>query len=128
MARNGKPQLSVFKGREAKLNNAILLVLAIDGPLNIRQVYKRIMAKKDLKHTRYRVVNRRMKALEKEDYIIQVRTERIPQGFLAKLYQPTLRTYLAFAVNRVNFDEFVKSASTSEIITVLAILINTIKK
>ncbi len=111
------------RAERRSLNYAILQVLAIDGPLNIRQVQKRIMAKKDLQHTRYRVVNRRIKILEKEGYLEQVRTERTPQGFIAKLYQPTLRTYLAFALNSVNFDELGKLAE-SDIIAVLAVFAN----
>ena len=124
MRKNGKPVVSVFKGREAKLNRAILLILAQESPLNIRQVFKRVRAHMDLRHTRYRVVNRRMKHLEIEGYIEQVRTEKTLQGFVAKLCQPTFRAYLAFALNCINLDEFVKSARESDIIAVLAALVN----
>jgi hypothetical protein len=32
MTKNGKPRLSVFKGREAKLNKVIFWILAQEGP------------------------------------------------------------------------------------------------
>jgi len=122
-----KPRISVFKGREAKLNKAILLILAEESPLNISQVYKKVRTHKDLQHTRYRVVNRRMKALEKEGYIEQVRTMKTPQGFVAKLYQSTPRAYLAFVLNAINFDMLIQSAEQSDIVILLATFLNAIE-
>ncbi|MBS7615539.1 hypothetical protein KEJ18_07435 [Candidatus Bathyarchaeota archaeon] len=69
MARNGKSRLSVSKGREARLNRTVLLILGQEGPLSIRQVYKKAREHKELSQVRYRVVNRRMKALEQQGYI-----------------------------------------------------------
>jgi len=122
MAKNGGTRISVFKGREARLNRAILLILSHESPLNIRQVYKRVRTHKGLQHVRYRVVNRRMKALEKEGYIEQVGKEKTPQGFVAKLYQTTFRAFLAFALYCIDLNEFVRAADESELVTMLAVL------
>jgi len=120
MTGNGKPKLSVFKGREAKLNRAVLLILAQEGPLNIRQVYKRVRTKKNLYHTRYRVVNRRIKSLEEKGYITQVSIKKTPQGFISKFYQPTTKTYLSFILTNINFEDFVNYAEQSIVILILA--------
>jgi hypothetical protein len=123
MTQNGKLKLSVFKGREAKLNRAILLILARESPLNMRQVYKRVRTYKDLSHTRYRVVNRRMKLLKDEGLLEQVRVEKMPQGFVAKLYQLNVRACLALTLEHIDLDEFIRSATESEVISVLTSLL-----
>jgi DNA-binding Lrp family transcriptional regulator len=123
MARNGIPRLSVFKGREAKLNRAVLLILSQENPLSIRQIHKKVRTYRGLNHTRYRVVNRRMKSLEEEGYIERVRTEKMQQGFIAKLYQMTLRAYLAFALDCTDIDELVRSAKEPDITSILAVLV-----
>ena len=123
MAGNGKPRLSVFKGREAKLNRAVLLILSQESPLSIRQVHKKVRTYRGLNHTRYRVVNRRMKSLEEEGYIERVRTEKIQQGFIAKLYQMTLRAYLAFALDCTDINELILSAEESHITSILAVFV-----
>jgi hypothetical protein len=120
MTQNGKPNLSVFKGREAKLNRVILLILAQESPLSIRQVCKRVRACKGLHHTRYRVVNRRMKSLENEDFIEIVITKKRPQGFVARLCQPTIKTYVALALEAVDFNTIVQTTNEAKLTTLLA--------
>ncbi|MBS7657088.1 hypothetical protein KEJ33_04105 [Candidatus Bathyarchaeota archaeon] len=82
MKLNGKPRLSVFKGREARLNRMVLLILGQEGQLSIRQVYKKARAFKGLGHVRYRVVNRRMKALEREGYIELAEVKKAQRGMI----------------------------------------------
>ena len=50
----------------------------------------------------------------------------MPQGFVAKMYQLTLRAYLAFALDSIYFDGFAKSV-ISDIIAVLAAFAQTSK-
>jgi DNA-binding Lrp family transcriptional regulator len=124
MTGNGKPKLSVFKGREAKLNRAVLLVLAQESPLSIRQVYKRVRACKGFRHTRYRVVNRRMKSLENEGYIEHVATEKRPQGFVARICQPTTKAYVALALEAVNFNALIGSTKEDKLTALLATILD----
>ena len=124
MTRNGKPKLSVFKGREAKLNKAILFVLTNESPLSIRQVCKRVRSLRDLRYTKYRVVNRRMKALQREGYLELVEVKRTRQGFQSKHYEPTIRSYIALTMKIVNLNTFIQSAEETEMTTRLAALMN----
>jgi hypothetical protein len=80
--------ISVFKGREAKLNKAIFLILAKESPLNIRQIYKKVRAQKNLEGSRYRVINRRIKALEEEDYLKQVARAKVEVDKLTPMFGP----------------------------------------
>ena len=124
MTRNEKPKLSVFKGREAKLNRAILFVLANECPLSIRQVCKRVRNFRDLRYTEYRVVNRRVKALQREGYLELVEVKRTRQGFQAKHYEPTIRSYIALTMKIVNLNTFIQSAEETEMTTLLAAFLN----
>ena len=124
MTRNEKPGLSVFKGREAKLNRAILFVLANESSLSIRQVCKRVRSFKDLRYTKYRVVNRRMKALQREGYLELVEVKRIRQGFQAKHYEPTIKFIIALTMKIVDLNPFLQSAEETEMSTLLAALLN----
>jgi DNA-binding MarR family transcriptional regulator len=62
-------ELSVFKGREAKLNRAIFKILIQQGPQTIYNVHKQIIKTRSLKHTRYANVNMRVRALEESGFV-----------------------------------------------------------
>ncbi|MEM2889080.1 MAG: hypothetical protein QXR42_06335 [Candidatus Bathyarchaeia archaeon] len=124
MKLNGKPRLSVFKGREARLNRMVLLILGQEGQLSIRQVYKKARAFKGLGHVRYRVVNRRMKALEREGYIELAEARKVQQGFTAKHYQPTTKAYLALALETADFEAVLRSEKEQELTTLLATIMD----
>ena len=110
----------MFSGREAKLNKVILLILTQEYPQSIRQVYKRVITLKDFDHTRYRVVNRRMKSLEKEGFIEQIITEKKSKWFVAKLFQPTIRAYTALVLEAVNYNALIQSTKEAELTALLA--------
>lgn len=116
-------KLSVFKGREARLNKAIFHVLALKGPLTIYEISKLVKAQKGMKHTKYTNVNRRMRILEEYGYIKKVGIRKTQAGFQASLYQLTSRAYLAIVLNRVNMDNLIQKASEESILAILATLI-----
>ena len=120
-------RISVFKGREAKLNHAIFHILALKGPLTIYEVCKRVKTKKGLKHTKYTNVNRRIRALKESGYLQKVGTRRTQAGLQAILYQMTARAFLAILLNEVNLHDLVQTASEECIITTLAALISQMK-
>ena len=62
-------RLSVFKGREARLNRAIFHILALKSPLITYDIHKEIKAQKGLKHTKYTNVLRRIRALEESGHL-----------------------------------------------------------
>ena len=124
MTGNGKPRLSVFKGREAKLNRAILYILAWESGLSIRQVCKKVRTHKGLENTRYRVVNRRVKALQQEGYLELAEIEEMRRGFQAKHFEPTTKAYVALALEAVDFNALLQSSKEEKLTTLLAIILD----
>jgi len=117
-------RISVFKGREAKLNKAIFHILALQGPLTIYEICKEIKIQKGLKHIKYTNVNRRVRILEEHGYLEKVGTRKTQAGFQAVLYQLSLRIFLALLLNEINLDSFVQKADEPAIVSMLTALIS----
>ena len=101
-------RLSVFKGREAKLNRAIFHILALKDPLTIYDIHKAVRTQRKLRHTRYANVNKRVRALEKQGYIKRIAVKRTKAGFKASIYRLTTKAYLALLLNSVNLEDLLK--------------------
>ena len=121
-AKSGR--LSVFKGREARLNKAIFHVLALKSPQTVYEISKEVKAQRGLKHTKYTNINRRVKVLEQYGYIKKVGTRKTQAGFQASLYQLSARAYLAILLNRVNLDNLIQKTSEESILAILATLVS----
>ena len=119
-------RISVFKGREAKLNRAIFQVLALKSPLITYDIHKEVKTQKGLKRTKYTNVLRRVRALEESDYLEKIGTRKIKTqpGSQAILYQLTPRAYLAILLNKINLDHFVKTTDNDTAIVTVAALIS----
>jgi len=115
-------RISVFKGREAKLNHAIFHVLALKGPQTIYEVCKDVRTLKDLKHTKYTNVNRRVRALEHSGYLEKAGIRKTQAGFKATLYQPSTKGYLALMLNQINIETLLQKADKTTILSLLAAL------
>jgi len=116
-------RLSVFKGREARLNRAIFHILAQRGPLTIYEITKEVKDQKGLRHTKYTNVNRRVRMLEEYGYIEKAGTKKTQAGFQAAVYQLTARAYLAILLNKVNMDNYFQKASEESALRMLTTLI-----
>ena len=116
-------RLSVFKGREARLNKAIFHTLAHRSPLTIYEITKEVKDQRGLKHTKYTNVNRRARVLEEYGYIEKAGTRKTQAGFQAAIYQLTARAYLAILLNKVNMDNYIQKASEESALSMLATLI-----
>ena len=103
-------RISVFKGREAKLNRAIFHVLALKGPLTIYDIHKEVKARRGLRRTRYATVNKRVRSLEELRYVKRIGVKKTKAGFEASIYELTARAYLAMLLNSINLDELVMRA------------------
>jgi len=115
-------RLSVFKGREARLNQAIFHILALKGPLTIYEVCKEVKAQKGLKQTKYTNVNRRIRILEQSGYLERAGKRKTLAGFEAILYGLTPKTYLALLLNQINLEDFIRTADKNAITVILATL------
>ena len=80
------------------------------------------LKKTGLKYTKYTNINRRVRALTKSGYLHEVGIRKTKAGFQAILYQLTSRAYLAILLNKVDLDNFVRTASIERAITAIAAL------
>jgi hypothetical protein len=118
-------ELSVFKGREAKLNRAIFQAFIIKGPQTIYDVHKKIKTCKGLKRTYYGNVNKRMRSLEQTGYLRVVSIRTTKAGTRASLYELTARAILALFLNSINIENLLERTdedSATEILAVMASL------
>ncbi|MGQ9691004.1 MAG: hypothetical protein ACUVQY_07065 [Thermoproteota archaeon] len=113
-------RVTVFIGRDARLNKAIFWILAQQGPLTIYDVWRKLRTQRDFAYIPYNTVNRRIRALEEHGYVKKSGERKTKTGFAAKLYQLTTRAYLAMLLIRINLDDFVEKAPDNKILCVLA--------
>jgi len=117
-------RLSVFKGREARLNKAIFNILALKGPLITYDIHKEVKAQKGLKHTKSTNVLRRIRALEESGYLEKAGTRKTLPGSERTLYRLSSKTYLALLLNKLNMDSYIQKTSEESALTMLAALIS----
>jgi len=122
MTRNEKSKLSIFKGREARLNRIILFIFGRECCLNIWQVYKKIRETRGFQHLRYHVINRRIRDLEQKGFIEVTTIREMPQGQKVKYFQPTSKTYLVFLLDLIDFDQLIQQTNDEDAVTLLAAL------
>jgi hypothetical protein len=123
MVRKKGTELSVFKGREAKLSCAIFQTLALKGPQTIYDAHKQIKTYRGLKRTYYGNVNKRVRALEQTGYVKAVSIQNTKAGFEAAVYELTARAYLALMLNSINIDDLLNRMNediASEILAALS--------
>jgi len=118
-----KVRLSVFKGREAKLNWVIFQILAHESPLTIYEVCKRVKTKTGLKHVKYTNINRRVRALSNSSYLQEVESRKTKAGFQTILYEMTTKAYLTIILNELDLNNFIQKASEEQIIAAIAALL-----
>ncbi|MEM3578447.1 MAG: hypothetical protein QXX51_08415 [Candidatus Bathyarchaeia archaeon] len=124
MAKSKRPcgRLSIFKGREAKLNRAIFHALALKSPQTTWEVFRQLKKQKDMAHLTYSVLIRRVKALQESDYLMKVGERKTRLGSETALYQLTPRAELAMVLDQINLDKFIRKAEYHRIITALEAL------
>lgn len=118
----GTKKLSVFKGREAKLNRAIFQILLANQPKTIWEITKQITSRKGLKRTRYHTVNTRVRALENASFLRKAGAKETKAGGKATLYETTAKTLLALRFDSLSIDELIGELDESTAMK-LAILI-----
>jgi DNA-binding PadR family transcriptional regulator len=117
-------ELSVFKGREAKLNRAIFHVLAKEEPQTTRALRKKIIQIKGLKDTSYSTVNKRVRNLEQKGYIRKVVVEE-RLGGITNYYELRPKAYLAKFFDSITIEDLIEQANDKTALTMLGTLIST---
>ncbi|MFQ5836868.1 MAG: hypothetical protein ACE5HG_03350 [Candidatus Bathyarchaeia archaeon] len=121
--RDGKSgRISVFRGREAKLNSAIFHILALKGPLAVYDICKLIKKQKLLRSKWYSVINRRVRMLERQNYVEKAGTRKTLAGFTVALYQLTSKGYLATLLNQTDINHLLDYADETTTLELTAIL------
>jgi len=118
-------KLSVFKGREAKLNRAIFQSLALKGAQTIYDIHKHLKTFRGLKYTYYGNVNKRVRALQQLGYLKEVNIKSTKAGFEATEYELTTRTHLALMLDSINLENLLNRMDedvASEILAAIATL------
>lgn len=118
--------LSVFKGREAKLNRAIFHVLALKGPQTIYGIHRLIKRCRGLKRTHYGNLNKRVRALNQSGYLKPIGVHSTKAGFEATLYELTVKTYISLALDSISLEDMLNrmdEESGHQFLSVLAGLI-----
>jgi hypothetical protein len=117
--RRKSSNISVFKGRKARLNHAIFQTLAHRSPQTTWDIFKELKKRKDMTKLRYWVLIRKIKALQELDYLMNVGDTKTMPGTETALYQLTPRAELAMALHQIDLDEFIRKAEYHRIFSAL---------
>ena len=112
-------KLSVFKGKEAKLNRAIFQVLAQKSPQTAWEIFNQLTKQKHLSDLKYWVLIRRIKKLQESDFILKVGETKTMPGTETGQYQLTPRAELAIVLDQVDLDKYIEEADYHRILTAL---------
>jgi hypothetical protein len=104
-------ELSVFKGREARLNLSIFTILALLGPLTINELQKHVSKEKGLGGIYYASMTKRMRWLVNYGYVEEIQPK---EGSRAKTYQLTNKTILSMIFNENGNQEIVDKVNSTE--------------
>ena len=116
-------RISFFKGREARLNRAIIQVLGAEEPQTTRQVRKKITQIRGMKHTSYSTVNKRVRSLERSGYLRKAAVKERAGG-ITNYYELRPKAFLAFFLNSTRMEDLVGQVNDTTALTLLGAIIN----
>ena len=85
----------------------------------------KLRTRRDFAYIPYNTVNRRVRALAENGFVEKIGQRTTRTGFVALLYQLTVRAYLAVVLDRIDVDGFIEKAPEAMTLTALAALIYT---
>jgi DNA-binding MarR family transcriptional regulator len=115
-------QLSIFKGRQASLNLAVLQTLNKMSPLIVYDIMKNVNAPRRQRKVKYTNVHRRIKDLLKKGYVEVAGWRETQPGFRSTLYQPTTKARLAYMLCKVDPEKLVNESPEDVQVTEMAAL------
>jgi predicted transcriptional regulator len=122
VAKDKGGRLSVFKGREARLNKVIFHILALESPLTIYEIAKEVKRQRLLHRKLYSVISRRVRKLEEQGYLSIAGTKKTRPGITANTYELTSKLHLAILLNKTDHEQLLQKADNTTIIDLLAAL------
>jgi hypothetical protein len=117
-------ELSVFKGREAKLNRAIFETLALHGPQTKSTLQKRVSKHKNLRGTYYASVSKRIHCLETEGYVKGTERESANAESKASAYELRPKAYLAMLFDSFTVEDLLDQVTDESASILLLALLN----
>jgi hypothetical protein len=121
-------ELSVFKGREAKLNRAILQSVALKGPQTIYNIYKLVKMTKSLRNVHYGNVNKRVRALAKLGYTKAIKTQDTKAGFEANVFELTAKAQLSLLLSSTNMEDLLNLIEENYAMEIVAAILASINR
>jgi hypothetical protein len=115
-------ELNVFSGREAKLNRVIFLVLDAKNPLTSYDMYLELRKIKGFRHVKRQSVDRRMKALWAQGWIMKNGIRPAKAHFLSPLYTLSIRAHVALTLNKTDLNIFIQVAEKNDLEIVVGVL------
>jgi hypothetical protein len=103
-------ELAVFRGKEAKLNRIIFIILDSKKLLTTYDMYLEIRRIKGYRHTKRQSVDRRMKALHQQGWLNKNGVRPAKAHFLSPLYMLSIRAHVALVVDKTDMDGFIQTA------------------
>jgi len=111
---------AIFKGREQRFNKAIFHVLSKESPLAVWNIFQHVTHDlKGFEHSKYAIINARVKALQTQGYLRTTGVRNKQQGGTTNLYDLTAKAKLAIAVSTKTLDEFVNELGEDSAQTIL---------
>ena len=108
--------LKVFRGKQARLNRVILLILSHKKLLAKYDVFLEIRNIKGFKHEDSKTVYRRMEALNKEGWIAQKGTRPAKVQGESILYELTLKGKAALTLDQKSVEDFLQTATDEQLL------------
>jgi len=108
-------ELEVFSGREAKLNLVIFTILNTKNLLTSYEMYLEIRRIKGFRHVKRQSVDRRMKALCEQGWIIKYGMRPAKAHFLSLLYALSIKADAALTLSEANLNKFSQIAKEADI-------------
>ena len=119
-------ELSVFKGREAKLNRAIFQILALNGLQSTNRIYGNVKKLAGFRRKHYGNVNKRVRALESLGYVKAADVQTAEGRTKAVVYELKAKAYLALMLDSIGLESLLNRTneeSATKILVVIAELI-----
>lgn len=113
-------ELSVFSGREARLNRAIFEILAKESPQLLKQLYKKVSKQKGLEETYYASLTKRLRCLKEAGYIAENKQKQPSPT----IYELRTKAYLAMFLEENSMQDILEQATDTQSALILLALLN----
>lgn len=123
MPKQADTRLSIFKGREAKLNRAIIEILTLQGSLTIPELRKQIAKRKGLEETYYASLFKRVRRLEETGY---VRAIVKAEESRTQAYEVRPKAVLAIFLDAYSLQQILDKANDRQAARALLVLLDVI--